>query len=221
MPGGAATARSEISRLDESDVRRAYRRWAPVYNFIFGPLTYAGRRAAVKCVNARAGRVLEAGVGTGIALGLYAPHLRIVGFDLSADMLDQARRTVAEKKLDHVEALHEMDAADLDFPDASFDTVVAMYVLTTVPEPERVMDELERVCRPGGEIVLVNHFSAERGPRAAIERMLARYASRLGWRPEFPVSIAIDRPGLEVVERRAIAPFGVFTLLRLRRRGQA
>lgn len=205
--------------LDSEAVRRAYRRWAPVYNFTFGPLTTAGRRQAVRRVNRGSGRVLEAGVGTGIALGLYAPHLKVVGIDLSRDMLDQARRKVEREGLSHVEAILEMDAGALEFPDASFDAVVAMYVLTTVPDPAAVMAEFERVCRPGGEVILVNHFSAERGLRAGIERALARHAPTLGWRPEFPRSIALARPGLELVEEQQLAPFGIFTLLRLRRRG--
>lgn len=207
-----------IAKLEADAVRRAYRRWAPVYDFIFGPVTAIGRRAAVACVNRTEGRVLEAGVGTGIALGLYEPRLKVVGIDLSRDMLEKARRRVARHGMSHVEAILEMDAGALDFPDGAFDTVVAMYVLTTVPEPERVMAEFERVCRPGGEIVLVNHFSAHSGPRAALERALARHASRLGWRPEFPMSIALDRPGLELVEQRSLPPFGIFTLVRLRRR---
>lgn len=205
--------------IDADSVRSAYRRWAPVYDFTFGPLTLAGRRAAVQRANSTAGRVLEAGVGTGISLSLYARHLRVVGIDLSRDMLRQARERVERKQLAHVEGIHEMDAADLDFPDASFDTVVAMYLITTVPDPAAVMAELERVCRPGGELIVVNHFSAEQGMRRHIERIMAPYGSRLGWRPEFPLATVTDRPGLELVEHTPLAPFGLFTLLRLRRTG--
>lgn len=209
----------ETSTISSDNVRSAYRRWAPVYDLVFGPLTIAGRRQAVRHINKGTGRVLEAGVGTGISLGLYQPHLRLVGIDLSREMLAQARDRVRRDCLGHVESIVEMDAGAMDFPDASFDTVVAMYVLTTVPDPVRVMAEFERVCRPGGEIILVNHFSAEGGPRAAVERGLARYAPALGWRPEFPLAPVLERPGLELVERRALAPFGVFTMLRLRRSG--
>jgi phosphatidylethanolamine/phosphatidyl-N-methylethanolamine N-methyltransferase len=209
--------KAELGRLEADQVRRAYRRWAPVYDYVFGPLTVAGRRQAVRHINRGRGRVLEVGVGTGIALSGYAEHLRIIGIDLSKEMLDQARRKVVREGLDHVEDIREMDAASLAFEDASFDTVIAMYVLTTVPDPGQVMAELERVCRPGGEVILVNHFSAESGPRAVIERRLARHAPALGWRPEFPISIALSRPRLELIEERRLAPFGIFTMLRLRR----
>ncbi len=212
-----AIAAARPSRIDSEHVREAYRRWAPIYDYIFGPLTVAGRRQTVRHVNKGQGRVLEAGVGTGISLGLYNRHLRIVGFDLSTDMLDLARKRVAREGLDHVEDLLEMDAGDLAFPDASFDTVVAMYVLTTVPNPRRVMSELARVCRPGGEVIIVNHFTGESSARAAIERWLARFASVLGWRPDFPIETILSQPGLELEERRPLAPFGIFTMLRLRR----
>lgn len=211
-------SQAELEKVDAEEVRRAYRRWAPVYDYTFGLVTVAGRRQAVRHINEGSGRVLEVGVGTGISLGQYHRHLEIVGIDLSHEMLAKARERVSRERLEHVTDVVEMDAAQLAFPDASFDTAVAMYVLTTVPDPEQVMAELERVCRPGGEVILVNHFSADGGPRAVVERMLARQAPRLGWRPEFPLKIALSRPGLELIEQRPLAPFGIFTMLRLRRR---
>jgi phosphatidylethanolamine/phosphatidyl-N-methylethanolamine N-methyltransferase len=204
-------------KLDSGAVRRAYKRWAPVYDELFGSVTRAARRTAIRHINASSGRVLEVGVGTGIALPVYDRHLEVVGIDLSADMLDLARRRVARQKLDHVTALLEMDAQALAFADASFDTAVAMHVVTVAPDPGQVMAELERVCRPGGEVILVNHFSAEAGPRAAIEQALAPFADRLGWRPEFPVETVLDRPHLTLLERRPLPPAGLFTMLRFRR----
>lgn len=212
-------SRTEAARISVDDVRDAYRRWAPVYDFIFGPLTFAGRRQAVRHANRGKGRVLEAGVGTGISLAGYDDHLRIVGVDLSSDMLRRARERVERRGLTHVEAIREMDVAALDFADNYFDTVVAMYLITVVPDPVRVLSELARVCRPGGEVVLVNHFMADRGPRAAIERGLARYAPDLGWHPDFRLETVLGHPDLEVVERRALAPFGIFSMLRLRKTG--
>ncbi len=209
--------RRRAGTLDSNAVRKAYRRWAPVYDELFGSVTRAARRAAIRHINKSRGRVLEVGVGTGIALPLYGKHLEVVGIDLSLEMLEQARRRVARQGLGNVTALLEMDASRLAFADACFDTVVAMHVVTVAPEPRRVMAELERVCRPGGEVILVNHFSAEAGPRAAIEQALAPFADRLGWRPEFPVETVLDRPGLALTEKRALPPAGLFTMLRFRR----
>lgn len=135
--------------MDAASVRHAYRRWAPVYDFTFGLVAEAGRKHAVRIINRRKGRVLEVGVGTGLSLPCYGSHLTITGIDLSPEMLAKAKGKVERKKLANVVALHEMDAEALAFPDESFDTVVAMYVMTVVPEPDRVMRELERVCAPG------------------------------------------------------------------------
>ncbi|MGZ5824287.1 MAG: class I SAM-dependent methyltransferase, partial [Hyphomicrobium sp.] len=131
-----------IGRIDEGAVLDAYRRWAPIYDYTFGRIAREGRRHAVELINEGDGRVLEVGVGTGLSLPDYDRRLEIVGIDLSPDMLEKARERVASEALGNVTGLHEMDAADLKFPDAAFDTVVAMYVMTVVPEPEVVMREL-------------------------------------------------------------------------------
>lgn len=200
--------------MDAASVRHAYRRWAPVYDFTFGLIAEAGRKHAVQIINRRKGRVLEVGVGTGLSLACYGNHLAITGIDLSPEMLAKARDKVERRKLDNVVALHEMDAGALAFPDESFDTVVAMYVMTVVPEPERVMRELERVCAPGGEVILVNHFSQEEGARGLIERKLAPFADFIGWRPVFGLDQVLVCDDLRLAERRALRPFGLFTMLR-------
>ena len=164
--------------MDAASVRHAYRRWAPVYDFTFGLIAEAGRKNAVQIINRRKGRVLEVGVGTGLSLPCYGSHLTITGIDLSPEMLAKAQDKVERKSLGNVVALHEMDAGALAFPDESFDTVVAMYVMTVVPEPDRVMRELERVCAAGGEVILVNHFSQDEGVRG-LHRAEARAVCRV------------------------------------------
>ena len=149
-----------IGRIDEGAVLDAYRRWAPIYDYTFGMIAREGRRHAVELINEGDGRVLEVGIGTGLSLPDYDSDLEIVGIDLSPDMLEKARERVAAEELSHVTGLHEMDAADLKFPNAAFDTVVAMYVMTVVPEPEVVMRELARVTKPGGQVLLVPIISA-------------------------------------------------------------
>jgi phosphatidylethanolamine/phosphatidyl-N-methylethanolamine N-methyltransferase len=200
--------------MDVDSVRHAYRRWAPVYDFTFGVVAEAGRKHAVRIINQRKGRVLEVGVGTGLSLPSYGRHLTITGIDLSPEMLAKAQDKVDQKKLRNVAALHEMDAGALAFPDESFDTVVAMYVMTVVPHPERVMRELERVCAPGGEVILVNHFSQKEGMRGWLERKLAPFADYLGWRPVFGLDQVLVCDDLRLAERRSLHPLGLFTMLR-------
>ena len=144
-------------------MRDAYRRWAPVYDYTFGAFSTAGRRHAVEIINGSTGRVLEVGVGTGLALPNYKQHLDIVGIDLAPEMLEKARERVKAERLTNVSGLYEMDASNLRFPDNSFDTVAAMYLITVVPDPQKVMLELARVTKPGGEVMLVNHFSQDEG----------------------------------------------------------
>ena len=205
---------SRADLLDSASVRHAYRRWAPVYDFTFGTVAELGRKNAVKIINRRRGRVLEVGVGTGLSLPCYDKHLSITGIDLSTEMLDKARARVRRQGLGNIDGLHEMDAGALAFPDESFDTVVAMYVMTVVPDAEKVMRELERVCATGGEVILVNHFSQEEGVRGFVERRLAPLASSIGWHAVFTLDRVLVCEDLRLAERRMLWPFGLFTMLR-------
>jgi phosphatidylethanolamine/phosphatidyl-N-methylethanolamine N-methyltransferase len=213
----ALALEDDAARMDEAAIRSAYRRWAPFYDNMFGWVTNEGRKHAVEMINEREGRVLEVGVGTGLSLPTYRRKLEIVGIDLSPDMLDKARERVAVGGLTNVTGLHEMDASELQFPDRSFDTVVAMYVMTVVSDPEKVMAELARVCRPGGEVLLINHFSADDGMRGWVERRMAPFADKLGWRPVFDVGRVMCCGDLELIERRGLRPLGLFTIMRFRK----
>jgi phosphatidylethanolamine/phosphatidyl-N-methylethanolamine N-methyltransferase len=210
-----------VQQMDENAIRSAYRRWAPVYDHTFGRVAAEGRKHSVEMINKGRGRVLEVGVGTGLSLPTYRNDLEIVGIDLSPEMLEKARERVAEEELANVSGLYEMDAGDLKFPDASFDTVVAMYVMTVVPEPEKVMRELSRVCRPGGEVLIVNHFSAEEGMRGWVERRMAPFADKLGWRPVFDIDRVLVCEDLKLVEKRGLRPWGLFTMIRFRKASEA
>jgi phosphatidylethanolamine/phosphatidyl-N-methylethanolamine N-methyltransferase len=208
-------------QLDKAAIAKAYARWAPIYDFVFGAVFERGRQAAVAAAERIGGRILEVGVGTGLSLPTYSPANRLVGVDLSAPMLRKAKARVAECRLGNVEGLAVMDAQHLGFDAAAFDVVVGQYVITAVPDPEATLDEFARVTKPGGEIVLVNHLGAETGLRALCERSFAPLARRLGWRPEFGwqrlATWAMRHGGIEVVERRAMPPLGHFSLIRFRR----
>ncbi len=211
---GEIALASKSLLVDAATVRHAYRRWAPVYDYTFGQIAEASRRHTVQIINRRKGRVLEVGVGTGLSLPRYGAYLSVTGIDLSPDMLAKARVRVERLRLGNVVGLHEMDASALAFPDESFETVVAMYVMTVVPDAEKVMRELERVCAPGGEVILVNHFSQEHGMRGFVERRLAPAADFLGWRPVFRMEQVLICEDLRLAERRALWPLGLFTMLR-------
>jgi phosphatidylethanolamine/phosphatidyl-N-methylethanolamine N-methyltransferase len=207
-----------VSELDRETIARAYARWAPVYDLVFGAVFARGRRAAIAASERIGGRILEVGVGTGISLPHYRRASGIVGIDLSEPMLRKARDRVAALRLAKVESLAVMDAERLAFPDASFDVVMAQYVINTVPRPEAALDEFARVLKPGGEIVLLNRIGADAGMRRAFEVGFSPMGHWLGWRPEFPWARFagwLDRTqGMHLVERRPVPPFGHFSLIR-------
>ncbi|KIT16413.1 class I SAM-dependent methyltransferase [Jannaschia aquimarina] len=207
--------------MDPDAIARTYRRWAPVYDATFGAVTRPGRRAATAHANRQGGHVLEVGVGTGLALRHYRPDVKVTGIDFSDDMLRLAREKVTEKGLTNVADLRQMDARDLDFPDDSFDTVVAMYLISVVPEPRRVLAEMARVCKPGGEIVIVNHFAAEGGALGRVEALLGPFADRMGWHADFEIGTVLGSDRVREIERRTLPPLGLFTFLRLRPRPAA
>src|SRR5215470_14460446 len=211
--------------LDNFTVTKAYARWAPVYDLVFGAVFERGRQAAVAAAGRIGGLILEVGVGTGISLPLYSRNCRLCGVDISAPMLRKAHERVAELNLTNVEGLWVMDAAHLSFPDNSFDVVVAQYVITTVPNPEATLDEFARVLKPGGEIVLVSRIGAEAGYRRSLEHWFQPAARKLGWRTEFSFARyarwAAQSASMHLIERRAMPPFGHFSLIRFGKQGAA
>jgi phosphatidylethanolamine/phosphatidyl-N-methylethanolamine N-methyltransferase len=208
--------------FDRESVEQAYDRWAPVYDLVFGGVFSKGRDAAIQATNKIGGRVLEVGVGTGISLPLYSPNVRIFGTDISEAMLKKAKQRVAEGRLKNIEGLAVMDAEKLEFPDNSFDVVMAQYVVTAVPNPEAALDEFARVVRPGGELIILTRVSADAGMRRFIEQKLQPVVTRLGFRTaEFSWSRYTrwlgSAKGMELVERRLIPPLGHFSLVRFRK----
>ncbi len=204
--------------LDKTTVTKAYDRWAPVYDLVFGAVFERGRDAAIAAAERVGGRILEVGVGTGIALPQYSKNCTLCGIDISEQMLRKAHERVAEFGLTNVEGLWVMDAENLSFPDNSFDAVVAQYVVTTAPNPEATLDEFARVLKPGGEIILVSRVGAEAGLRRAVEHVLQPAVRKLGWRTEFSferyAKWAARTNGVRIIERRAMPPLGHFSLIR-------
>ncbi|MGJ4949708.1 class I SAM-dependent methyltransferase [Bradyrhizobium sp. HKCCYLS20291] len=207
--------------IDRAGVEKAYERWAPIYDLVFGKVFDQGRQSTIAEADRIGGRILDVGVGTGLSLSDYARTTRICGVDISEPMLRRAQARVRELKLFNVETLAVMDAKHLAFPNDFFDAVVAQYVITAVPDPEATLDDFVRVLKPGGELILVNHIGAESGPRRIFELAFAPIARRLGWRPEFPwarlVNWAAKHGGVTLAERRPMPPLGHFSLIRYRK----
>jgi phosphatidylethanolamine/phosphatidyl-N-methylethanolamine N-methyltransferase len=193
---------------------RTYRHYAGWYDLVFGAIFEGGRREAVRRVNdAPHQRILEVGVGTGLSLPLYRRDARVVGIDVSPDMLAKARDRVARLGLTQVEAIEEGDAERLAFPDASFDAAMALYVASVVSDVARFGAELRRVCRPGARIIIVNHFAKAAGPVRAMEQALAPFAGKIGFHADFALEPFLRESGLTVREAKPVNLFGYWTLL--------
>jgi len=205
----------ESGAMDLRDTIRTYRLFSGSYDIVFGPVFHPGRKEAVRLANDRRGqRILEVGVGTGLSLPYFRPDSRVTGIDVSAEMLEKARRRVDRLKLGHVEGLHVMDAEHLAFEDNSFDAVLALYVASVVPNPARFAAEMRRVCIPGGTIVLVNHFTSENWALRWIEKRLARLARHIGFHADFPLDAFLRDSRLVTREIRPSNLFGYWRLLR-------
>lgn len=208
---------AERVAVDSRRVERVYAVLARVYDDFFDWALGPGRRRAVESLAIGPGdRVLEVGVGTGLSLPLYPEHCRVTGIDISEAMLDRAIARVQAIGRRGV-SLRRMDARELAFPDASFDHVLAPYVISVVPEPERVLAEMRRVCRPGGTVLVVNHFHSEGVVLRFFERILTPVSQWVGFRMDLPLDVVRGFPGFELVRVERVNLFGMWRLLELRR----
>lgn len=202
-------------------IQRAYRLWAPVYDVICGRIFLSSRLAAAQAAQSNGRRILEIGVGTGLSLSDYGSTIDITGIDLSPDMIARARQRAATDCRAASCVLEVMDAHHLTFEDRDFDVVLAQFVITLVEDAERVLDECLRVTKPGGQIILVNHFQSDTQAIAWLERKMAPVVHGIGLRPDFPFERICNwmalHPGLSIIERRSSGLFGSFTIVRLRK----
>jgi len=199
--------------MDLHKVERVYSTYAGVYDHIFGKIFHEGRESAVRSLCVSPGeRILEVGVGTGLALPLYPPGCTVVGIDLSAAMLDKARQRVEAHGLTNVE-LHRMDAGQMDFPDDSFDTVMAAYVVTAVPDYRKVVTEMIRVCRPSGRIIMLNHFTNGNKLIAAVEKVISPLCKHLGFRTDLSLKTVLEGTSLHVARKEHVNPLRFWYLV--------
>lgn len=204
--------------MDILAVKKSYARWAPIYDLTFGAITNHGRRRVVSYINTRGGTVLEVGVGTGLSLRNYSDNVDVTGVDYSREMLEKARKRQQDLALAPVKKLLEMDARKMSFADNSFDTVTAMHILSVVPDPEQVMAEIARVLKPGGQVVIANHFAHKTGFWAFAGKVCAPLYNLLGWHSDFDIATIMGQDSLLVKQKHSFPPFGMMTFLVLEKR---
>ena len=198
-------------------IRASYRRLSHVYDMLEGAIFRSGRKDAVALANKRPNqRILDVGVGTGLALPLYRPDSWVVGIDASPEMLRRARKRAKKKGLAHIGGLLEMDAMSMAFADRSFDAVVAMHVASVVPDPMKLINEMKRVCVPGGDIVVVNHFASSGGVARLIEEACHPFAEVIGFRPDVRLMHLADGARLQIVQVRRVNLGGYWRLVHFR-----
>ncbi len=188
-----------VTAVETDFVAGVYEKLASVYDYVFGPTLHAGRLQALHRMAISSGdRVLEVGVGTGINLTLYPRDIQITGIDLSDSMLEKAYERVAKHEFGHVRLL-QMDATSLTFPDDSFDIVYAPYLISVVPDPVAVAREMRRVCRPGGRIVILNHFRSSNGMLSAVERAISPFTVHIGFKSDLDLPAFLAQADLKPV----------------------
>jgi phosphatidylethanolamine/phosphatidyl-N-methylethanolamine N-methyltransferase len=208
--------------IDLEGQKRAYARWAPIYDAFYEGLLSDGQRRTARAAAAAGSDILEVGVGTGLVLPYYPPHVRVVGVDLSEAMLRKASEKVRERPLPHVSFVAAMDACRLGFADASFDAVAVPFVITLVPDPEKALDECARVLKPGGEIIIASKLGLDEGIVARVESLIAPLVRKIGWSSDFRASRIADwaenSGRFDVLELTPVFPAGFFKLMRLKKR---
>ncbi len=211
--GDAATRALSVTVVESAFVEKVYQQIAGVYDFIFGPTLHPGRLEAIQKMRIHPGdAVLEVGVGTGINLSLYPRSCTITGIDLSSKMLEKAQKRIASKRLGHCQVM-EMDAEQMAFPDDAFDVVYAPYVISVVPDPVKVAREMYRVCRPGGRVVILNHFKSTNRLLSSIERSISPMTIHIGFKADLDLAGFLAQANLDPISVEKVNVPKMWTLV--------
>jgi phosphatidylethanolamine/phosphatidyl-N-methylethanolamine N-methyltransferase len=197
----------------EAHESKLYSELAPLYDKVFGKIFYARLERVIEDLRIpRGAKVLEVGAGTGTSFPAYPSHCEITGIDLAPDMLERARQKIRENGWRHIRVL-EMNAQNLEFPDNTFDYVMAFHVVTVVPDPVRMVQEAKRVCKPGGKIVIVNHFTSEVPLLGTFTEALDPITRWLGWRTDLKLRPFIQTTDLKVDKVYKLSKASLHTVL--------
>jgi len=190
-----------------------YYEFSHFYDAFFGRVFYPRIAKVIRSLDVQAGeRVLEIGVGTGLSLDAYPERARVTGIDLAPDMLEKAQERIDRNGWRHI-ALEQGDALALRFPDDSFDYVTAFHVVSVVPDAKRLMAEAQRVCRPGGRIVVINHFRSDNRAVARVQHSIDPMTRRLGWTTSLYLRDILDRRTLHVERQWKTSRRSLFTIV--------
>jgi len=193
--------------VDLHRVQKVYNTYASIYDIVFGKISEPGRASAIRYLQLKPGhRVLEIGVGTGLSFPFFPSYCKIVGIDLSEEMLRRAKKRIETHKFSHI-TIKRMDASRMAFVDNSFDAVFAAYLITAVPDPWTVLAEAKRVCKRGGLIVMVNHFRSNNKIISSIEKTISSFCSKhLGFRTDLCISALLHDGELKLIHKKRTSP---------------
>ncbi|MBI3611378.1 MAG: methyltransferase domain-containing protein [Nitrospirae bacterium] len=199
--------------MDTEKVTKVYSVYSGFYDLLFGKIFHDSRVAAINLLGLRSGdRVLEVGVGTGLSLPLYPRNCTVIGIDLTGPMLVKGAKKIQRLGLGHIH-LQQMDATHMAFGDSLFDAVLAAYVMSTVPDPRQVLAEMSRVCRPGGRIVLLNHFSNGNRLISRVEKTISPLCTWIGFRSDLCLKSLLDETCLDVEQNLKVNPFNYWHIV--------
>lgn len=187
--------------MELESIKKIYAGYSNVYDALFKRFFYPRIKHAITYMDIKPGdRILDVGVGTGLSLSVFPRYCNVVGIDLSTEMLRKAKEKITENRLDHIKVL-SMDAMSVGFKDDSFDKVFISHVVSVVPDPYKVMQEVKRVCRKGGQVVIVNHFKSKNKLVETVEKIINPVCKKIGWRSDLCLNEFIDKSGLNVKEK--------------------
>lgn len=197
----------------EAHESKLYAELAPLYDKVFGKIFYSRLERVIEDLDIPAGAtVLEVGAGTGTSFPAYPSHCEVTGIDLAPDMLARAKQKITENDWRHIN-VRVMNALELDFPDNTFDYVMAFHVVTVVPDPVRMVAEAKRVCKPGGRIVIVNHFTSEFPLVGSLTQALDPLTRWLGWRTDLKLKPFIETTHLKVEKAYKLSKTSLYTVV--------
>ena len=197
----------------EAHESKLYSELAPLYDKVFGKIFYSRLERVIEDLDIEPGaKVLEVGAGTGTSFPAYPSHCEVTGIDLAPDMLERAQRKIRENGWTHLKVL-EMNALELEFPENTFDYVMAFHVVTVVPDPVRMIAEAQRVCKPGGTIVIVNHFTTDFPLLGSLTEALDPITRWLGWRTDLRLKPFIETTSLTVEKVYKLSKASLYTVV--------